>query len=339
MENSEIRQDKVTKQWVIYAPARRKRPRDFRRAAKKEMPLPSRDENCPFCPGNKGMLPPLLDEVAGEDGVVQVRVVPNKFPALTPEGDSSRFCEGIYLKMQGYGNHEVVIETPRHDLQLAAMSVTEVETVIEAYHRRYLALMAIDGNMMVIIFRNHGLQAGTSLVHPHSQIIATGMVPGHIRWREEAAERYFDEFGRCVYCDILACETEDARRVVHENDSFVVFVPFAAEVPFETWIMPKQHKADFGDITGNEKHDLASALRHILARLHTGLNDPDYNYIINTSARFRAREPQLHWYLQIRPRLMTMAGFEIGSGININPSVPEEDAAFLKEETGEESSR
>jgi UDPglucose--hexose-1-phosphate uridylyltransferase len=333
MEKSEIRQDKVTRQWVIYAPARRKRPSDFRGPAEAGTPLPSRDEKCPFCPGNEGMLPSVLDEVRGEDGAVQVRVVPNKFPALTPEGDSSRFSEGIYLKMRGYGNHEVVIETPRHDRQLAAMSVNGVATVIEAYHRRYMALMARDGNMMVIIFRNHGVHAGTSLIHPHSQIIATGMVPGHIRRREEAAEQYFDEFGRCVYCDILACEIEDGRRIVHENDSFVAFVPFAAEVPFETWIMPKQHKADFGDISATEKHDLASALRNVLARLHSGLNDPDYNYIINTSARFRAREPQLHWYLQIRPRLMTIAGFEIGSGININPSVPEEDAAFLKEET------
>ena len=333
MEKSEIRQDKVTKQWVIYAPARRKRPSDFFGSSEPGPPLPARDETCPFCPGNERMLPSVLDEIKGGDSLVQVRVVPNKFPALTPDADSTRLYEGIYLKMQGYGNHEVVIETPRHDRQLGEMSVTEVETVIEAYHRRYMALMAKDGNMIAIIFRNYGLQAGTSLVHPHSQIIATGMVPVHIRWREEVAERYFDEFGRCVYCDILAYETGDGRRIVHENDSFVAFVPFAAEVPFEIRIMPKEHKADFGDITTSEKRDLASALRHVLARLRARLNDPDYNYVINTSARYRAREPQLHWYLQIRPRLMTMAGFEIGSGININPSVPEEDAAFLKEET------
>ncbi len=334
METSEIRQDKVTKQWVIYAPSRRKRPSDFRRPVEPGRPLPPRDERCPFCPGQEWMLPPVMDEIKGENGLVQVRVVPNKFPALTPDGDLSRFSEGIYLKMRGYGNHEVVIETPRHDRQPGEMQVREVETVIEAYHRRYMALMRASGIMMVIIFRNHGPQAGTSLVHPHSQIIGTGMVPGHIRWREEAAERYFDEFGRCVYCDILAYETGDGRRVVLENDSFVAFVPFAAEVPFEIWIMPKEHKADFGDISATEKRDLASALCHLLARLHARLNDPDYNYIINTSARYRAREPQLHWYLQIRPRLMTMAGFEIGSGISINPSVPEEDAAFLKEKTG-----
>jgi UDPglucose--hexose-1-phosphate uridylyltransferase len=155
------------------------------------------------------------------------------------------------------------------------------------------------------------------------------MVPRYIRWREEEAQRYFDEWGRCVFCDILNFEMEDRRRVILENDSFIAFIPYAAEVPFEIWIMPKGHRADFGNISGAEKTDLAPALRYCLARLHDKLGDPDYNYVINTSARYRADEPQLHWYLQILPRLTTRAGFEIGSGININPSLPERDADFL----------
>ena len=332
MELSEIRQDKVTKQWVIYAPSRRKRPSDFRKPEEGEA-VPSSDPGCPFCPENEKMLPPIIEEYRKSDDLVQVRVVPNKYPALTPQGNLERFCEGIYLKMGGYGHHEVVIETPRHDLQPGEMSVSEVGEIIRAYHHRYLALMKEHENMMVIIFRNHGARAGTSLIHPHSQIIATGMVPGHVRWREDAAQRYYDEFGRCVYCDILVHEVSDGRRIVYENSFFAAFVPFAAEVPFEVWIMPKKHQADFGDISAAEQRDLASALSHILATLHQKLHDPDYNYIINTSARYRAREPQLHWYLQVRPRLMTMAGFEFGSGIHINPSLPEEDAAFLKGES------
>jgi UDPglucose--hexose-1-phosphate uridylyltransferase len=186
---------------------------------------------------------------------------------------------------------------------------------------------------MAIIFRNHGSRAGTSLMHPHSQIVVTGIVPHYIRWREEEAQRYFDEWGRCVYCDILDFEMRDRRRILLENESFLAFIPFAAEVPFEIWIMPKRHQADFGQITDKEKADLAFALRDSLARLHNRLQDPDYNYVINTSARYRADEPQLHWYLQIWPRLTTRAGFEIGSGININPSIPEEDADFLNEDT------
>ena len=183
--------------------------------------------------------------------------------------------------------------------------------------------------MMTIIFRNHGVRAGTSLIHPHSQAIVTGMVPNHIRWREEQAQLYFDEWGRCVYCDILEFEMRNPKRVVLENPSFLAFVPFAAEVPFEIWIMPKQHQASFSQISDESKTFLARGLLDILNRLYTKLNDPDYNYIINTAPQYKAGEPQLHWYLQIRPRLTTLAGFEFGSGISINPSIPEEDADFL----------
>jgi UDPglucose--hexose-1-phosphate uridylyltransferase len=190
--------------------------------------------------------------------------------------------------------------------------------------------MQIHRNMMTLIFRNHGAQAGTSLIHPHSQILVTGMVPNYIRWREDEAQRYFDEWGRCVYCDILEQELSDGRRTVVEHGKFVAFVPFAAEVPYEIWIVPREHRADFGSISDAEKSDLSVILREILSRLHTKLNDPAYNFIVNTAARFKSNEPQLHWYLQVRPRLTTPAGFEIGSGICINPSLPEEDAKVLR---------
>lgn len=262
----------------------------------------------------------------------QARVVPNKFPALTPEGDTRRFAQGFYVAMQGYGRHEVIIESPFHNQQIAQMSSEDVGTVIETYHRRFIDLMKEHRNMMVLIFRNHGLRAGTSLIHPHSQIIVTGMVPNHIRWREAESQRYFDEWGRCVYCDILAFEMQDPHRVVLENESFLAFVPYAAEVPFEIWIVPKKHQASFGNISDASKSLLSLALRDILARLRKKLNNPDYNYIINTSPQYKANEPQLHWYLQIRPRLTTQAGFEIGSGISINPSLPETDADFLNKE-------
>jgi UDPglucose--hexose-1-phosphate uridylyltransferase len=211
------------------------------------------------------------------------------------------------------------------------MTAPEVEAVIETYHRRYSDLMDDHQNMMTLIFRNHGPRAGTSLIHPHSQLISTSMVPRFIRQREEEAERYFDQWGRCVFCDILAYELKHQHRVVLENPSFGVFVPFAADVPFETWVVPKRHQSDFGQISDKQKTDLASALLDILSRLYHKLNDPDYNYVVNTSPRYRAAEPQLHWYLQIRPRLTTQAGFEIGSGISINPSLPEKDANFLND--------
>jgi UDPglucose--hexose-1-phosphate uridylyltransferase len=333
MKLSEIRQNKVTKQWVIYSPSRKKRPKDFQIHAEKS-DVHSHDRNCPFCRGNDHMLPSVIMEMKDVKGKWKTRIIPNKFPALTPEGSLKRVTSGIYVTIQGYGHHEVIIETPLHDRQLGVMSSGEIGAVVETYHRRYVDLLRMDKNMMIIIFRNHGLQAGTSLIHPHSQIIATGMVPHHIRWREDEAQSYYDEWVRCIFCDMLAYELDYNQRIISENKSFVAFVPYAAEVPFEVWIMPKIHKADFGDISDSEKADLSRIMKNILGKYYKKLGDPDYNYVINTSVRYRAKEPQLHWYLQILPRLMTRAGFEIGSGININPSIPEDDAEFLKESSG-----
>jgi UDPglucose--hexose-1-phosphate uridylyltransferase len=337
-EKNEIRQDKVTKQWVIYAPGRGKRPRSKPQGHPEEigepMEIPSYDKDCPFCPGNEKSLSTILLEIPPKIGTWRARVVSNKYPALSPQGDTRRFNTGIYLAMAGYGRHEVVIETPLHNRDLARMTDNEVLGVIETYHRRYCELMKEHENMLILIFRNHGAKAGTSLSHPHSQIVVTGVVPQFIRWRETEAQRHFDEFGKCVYCEILEFEQKDRRRVLFENGSFLAFVPYAAEVPYEIWIVPKRHQADFGDISDLEKSDLASALSSLLARLYTKLSDPDYNFVIMTSARYRAGEPQLHWFVQIRPRLTTRAGFEIGSGISINPSLPEEDADFLNREGG-----
>lgn len=331
MAMGEIRQDKATKQWVIYAPGRGKRPRDFQQREQQQA-LPQRDPDCPFCPGNEKMLPGILMECpAPEQADWQSRVVPNKFPALTADGDDRRHFEGIYLVMPGYGRHEVIIESPRHDRGLAQMSMEEVAVVVDTYHRRYVEVMAEHTNMMAILFRNHGRRAGTSLLHPHSQLVVTGIVPRHIRWRQAEAQRYFDEWGRCVLCDIAAFEAQDDQRVILENGSFLAFVPFAAEVPFEIWIVPKRHQADFGSISSREKADLASALCGVLGRLYHKLYDPDYNYVIHSAPQYKADEPHVHWYLQIQPRLTTQAGFEIGSGMRINPSLPEEDAQFLCE--------
>jgi len=330
---SEIRQNKATKRWVIFAPSRGKRPLDFKRQESKNQRLPAIDKDCPFCPGNEKSMPPIIMELPSPEGNQwQTRVVPNKFPALTPDGNNIRYRRGLYLAMPGYGRHEVIIESPIHNRQITQMTPNEVGVIIETYHRRYVNVMKQNWNLMTLIFRNHGRQAGTSLAHPHSQIIVTGIVPTYIRWREERAQYYFDESGRCVYCDILEQEAQERQRVISENETFLAFVPYAAEVPFEIWIMPTKHQACFSDLSDQEKPGLAAILQDCLARLQRKLNDPDYNYIINTAARYRAGEPHLHWYLQIRPRLTTQAGFEIGSGISINPSLPEEDAAFLRQD-------
>ncbi|HBL14691.1 MAG TPA: galactose-1-phosphate uridylyltransferase [Cyanobacteria bacterium UBA11162] len=332
MQSGQIRLNKLTQEWVIYAPSRRKRPQDFQKKNQDCQVSVTTDRKCPFCPGNEDVSELIVLEIPNpHHNSWQTRVVSNKFPALTPDENKHRWTEGIYLVMPGYGRHEVVIESPEHHQDIATMSTEDVEIVIETYHKRYIDLMQVHENMMAIIFRNHGEKAGASLSHPHSQILVTGMVPQHIRWQEQEAQRYYDYWGRCVYCHILEFEQHNRRRVINENESFLAFVPFAAEVPFEIWIMPKNHQADFGSISDAEKTDFALILKCVLTKLYQKLNDPDYNYVINTAARYKAEEPQVHWYCQIRPRLTTQAGFEIGAGVNINPSIPEADADFLND--------
>ncbi|MDJ1184489.1 galactose-1-phosphate uridylyltransferase [Roseofilum casamattae] len=328
LEGSHIRLNKVTREWVIYAPNRKRRPQDTHRSSPPKLDR----SQCPFCPGGTHEDEKIILELPRANGCGwQTRVIANRYPALSPMENTARSSHGIYLTMPGYGRHEVIIESPDHDKDIPTMERSEVELIVETYHHRYIDLMQQHESMMAIIFRNHGQRAGASQPHPHSQIIVTSIVPQQRRWKEEEAQRYYDDWGRCLYCDVLEFEMKEQTRVIAENDTFLAFVPFAAKVPFEINIAPKHHEADFGSITDREKVDFAAMLHEILTRLADKLNDPDYNYTINTAARYKAEEPQVHWYCQIRPRLTTPAGFEIASSVNINPSLPEWDAQFLRE--------
>ncbi len=324
---------RATKKWVIFSPARSKRPHEFGQKRAHATRHPVYDESCPFCPGNEDQIPPIILEIHGaKPEQWETRVVPNKFPVLISDQEAERIGQGFYQERPGYGHHEVIIESPDHSQDISSMSVEHVRTVLETYRSRYSALMESERISTVIIFRNHGPCAGTSIFHPHSQLIASEIVPIYIRNRQTQAENYFREYGRCVYCDILETEIEQQQRVILENDSFLGFVPFAAEVPFEIWLVPRVHRASFGHVSEQEEADLAAALSDVLGRLRGKLGDPDYNYVIHTSTKDRSTTNYLHWYLQIRPRTITPAGFEIGSGVPINPSKPEDDAAMLREQ-------
>ncbi|NWJ47668.1 MAG: galactose-1-phosphate uridylyltransferase [Chloroflexi bacterium] len=332
MGNTHIRLNRATREWVIYAPSRRIRPQEFRNGHEPIIIEPPYAADCSFCKFDDAKDEVILFEIKNADGDSWLtRVVQNKYPALSPDQKPTRSLSGIYLELPGYGHHEVVIESPEHNLNPAMMSLERVNAIVETYRQRYLELMKIRDNLFIIIFRNHGKTAGASMQHPHSQIIATPIVPRHYRWREDEAQRYFDEWGRCAYCDTMEFEVEDRKRVVGENEHFLAFVPFAAEVPFEIWIMPKEHRSDFGTISPKEVTAFAALLHEVLAKLYTKLNNPNYNYAIMSAARYKSGEPQLHWYCQISPRLTIPAGFEMGSGISINPSLPEADANFLND--------
>jgi UDPglucose--hexose-1-phosphate uridylyltransferase len=143
------------------------------------------------------------------------------------------------------------------------------------------------------------------------------------------AAAHFHDKGRCLFCDIVDFEIRDGRRIIFQNQAFIGIVPFAAEVSCEAWVVPKIHKSDFQAISDSEKPDLADALRAILSVMREKLNDPDYNYVIHSSLSPTVAPAALHWHLQIKPILTTPAGFEMGSEIHINPSLPESDASLL----------
>jgi UDPglucose--hexose-1-phosphate uridylyltransferase len=329
----EIRQNLVTDRWVIYAPEHAGGAHRMRERRPAAHPL-GRDPDCPFCMGNERMLPSIIFETPSrEDGLWQTRVVPDKYPVLTAETEVAGTNRGIYLVTSNYGRQEVIIESRFHDRDLPVMTQAEVEAVVETYAARHSDLYNTDESIeSVIIFRNHGERAGATILHPHSQVVATGIVPGFVSRRENIAENYFQQNHRCVLCDIVDFEESDRARLVYENSSFLAFVPFAAEVPFEVWITPKRHSPDFGLIATQEKEHFAIALQEVLQRLYEQLHDPDYNYVIHSYSRQNSIVPYLHWYLQIRPRLTTPSGFEIGSGMQINASWPEQDAKVLRQE-------
>ncbi|MDO8535793.1 MAG: galactose-1-phosphate uridylyltransferase [Candidatus Omnitrophota bacterium] len=326
---SELRYNIINREWVVIATERSKRPHDFVKLQKDVLPIPGFRSDCPFCPGHEG---DLADETFRiDDGEKwKTRSIYNKFPALSPNEKLVRHNDGIYHSISGYGVAEVIIENPKHDLNIALMSDEEVENIIKAYKDRYLSLENKEGIEAVIIFRNHGQNAGTSLEHPHSQLIATPIVPPQIRNRVESAVAFFDVTGKCIFCSALEQELAAKERVISENDTFVSFVPYAGAAPFVTWIFPRRHTSSFGDINDAEIKGLAAILKKTISKLYYGLNNPDFNYTIRSIPVKEDGKAYFHWYLTIVPRITLPAGFEVGSGIFINSSLPEESAEFLR---------
>lgn len=328
----EFRQNIATKEWVIIAPERAKRPEDFKKK-KSIKELPEHDKNCPFCIGNEDKTPPPVYTI-GRNKNWQVRVVPNKFAALNSDLSPIRKREGKskkYLKTDGFGIAEVVIETPAHDKSIATMNYSEVKNVVRAYKKRYMEISKNEDIRFITIFRNHGARAGTSLEHPHSQIIATPIIPPHVRDQIFQARIACDTFGTCIYCEMLQEELKEKKRIIMETDHFVVFSPYAARSPFETRIIPKKHDCSFDSITEKEIDDFSKVLRDILRKIYFTLDNPDYNYVIRSSPTDERNTKHYHWYVVVIPKLTTPAGFEIGTGIYINVTPPEVSAKFLRE--------
>jgi UDPglucose--hexose-1-phosphate uridylyltransferase len=328
----EIRQNMATKEWVIIAVERSRRLEEFEEYAEPCLTLteerPEWEPTCPFCPGHEE--PDLEITRLPASGPWQVRVVCNKYPALSEAGERIRTFDGVHRQISGVGHHEVVVESPRHNTCAALDTPEHLTLTLETFQSRSHELAEDARIEQIVCFENHGERAGTSLSHPHAQIIALPVVPFNIRSRAEEARRYFDDTGQCVFCQMMCDELRDGSRIVAESDLFVAFILYAAFSPFHMWIMPRQHKPSFLNASAQELADLAGLLHRVLRKLYVSLRDPDYNYIVRSAPLRDPGHDYLHWYVTLIPRVTRSAGFELGSGMFINTTLPENSAAFLR---------
>jgi len=323
--DSELRQDIVSDDWMVIATGRAKRPQLF--INKKKEKFEQKTSNCPFeNPQKSGHDEPVLIYKKGKDWSLQI--IKNKYPILVPSASFEAHKEGPYNLIQGTGFHEVII-TRDHKKHLAIMPLENVEGVIRAYQERYLALMNHKFVNYIFIFHNHGKEAGASIPHPHSQLIAMPILPADVRRSIEGAEKYYIKQNKCVHCEMIAWEKEE-KRCIFQNEHFIVFAPFVPRVNFELRIYPKKHQSNFEKITEAERKSLAEAMQKALYALYKGLKNPDYNFFIHTAPCDDRDYKYYHWHIEILPKTNTWAGLELGTGVEVLTIKPEEVAEFLR---------
>lgn len=325
---SELRQDRLSREWTILAPERGRRPHETGRAPAAPEGTPDWDKDCPFCRGNEASTPDEVLRIPASAGPSDwtVRVVPNKFPALTAEGAPVVERRGSFRRANGVGVHEVIIETPSHSADMAHMSSRQVENILAVYKARYEALQEDRRFKFISVFKNWGWASGTSLRHPHSQLIATPIPAPYYHRRLLVAMGHYADTGRCLHCDVLADEVGEGSRVVAETEHFVALHPYASPNDWETHITSREHHAAFSQYPDAYLPDLAKVLKETLLVLYHRLRNPAFNLVIDSAAAQDDRAPYYHCHLRVVPRLSFIAGFEMGSGIRIRDTYPEDTA-------------
>lgn len=328
---NELRFSRIRGEWVIVASERARRKQEVAKEERRKEVLPEWKEDCPFCPGNEHLTPLDLFSYRDENNKWKLRVIPNKFPVVYAENNGGIASEGFFRRRAATGFHYVIVESPAHNRDIPEMNEEQIFDVIKAYYESVKYLYKNPWIKSIILFRNHGKEAGTSLIHPHSQIVGLSFVPTHIIDLFEVARCYTHETGRCVYCDTMEAERNAGERIVYENTHFVAFVPYAAKLPYEVQIMPKVHGSHFTEIGEEALASLGGVLQKVLRALKLALDDPAYNFVLHTAPSELRNVEYYHWYFEITPRLTIPAGLEMGSGITVNTSLPEENAKLLRE--------
>ena len=308
-----IRKDYILDRWVYYAVSRKKRPQEFRK-------LVSSDESkaCFFCPGNEHLTPPEIGRVEHR-GSWKMRWFLNKFPAVEQKKNAKLRSKKFFSESPNYGVHEIIVETRHHKSQLWDLPLNDYIELLEAYRLRTSALGRQKEIKYADIFKNHGKDAGTSLVHSHSQVMALTQIPELVRGEISAAKKY----RKCPYCEIVKLESKSKRKIF-ETKNVVAFAPYASRFNYEAWIFPKNHKKTLGELNDGELKDFATAMRKILSRLKK-LN-ASYNFYLHYSPN----KEDLHFHMEIAPRIATWGGFELSTDFIINSVMPEDAARFYR---------
>ena len=333
---SELRFDIVSKDWMVIATGRARRPETFKKERRKVVEEPER--TCPFCHINSQEEPTLIfsngkkvknHKIIPKDWTLIV--IPNKFPAVVPGEKLKERAQGPYQIMDGIGFHEVVV-TRDHIRDMSQFSVKEIKEVIDAYQERYLELMNEKFVNYISIFHNHGYEAGASVAHPHSQIMAIPITDHDINKSLIGSRRYWNFHHKCIHCEMIEWDKEDGRRIVFENDDFIAICPFASRMAFCVRIYPKNHLSYFERINEEQKFAFSEVFRTILSKLRKGLGNPAYNFFLKTSPCDGKDYSHYHWHFEILPRTAIQAGFEFGAGIEISTIEPEKAAEYLRKQ-------
>lgn len=328
MEN-ELRQDIVTGDWILFAPGRAKRPQDF---AKDKKPREIVSEaGCPFEDPQKSGNPSPTLIYPGKDGDWEIQVFPNKFPAVNEQQIITVWDKhGPYFKLPGFGKHELVV-TRNHVNNFADLSEEQAILVFEAFRDRYHAYVKESQYLAYIsIFHNWGQSAGASIFHPHYQIIGLPIIPPSVSHSIRGSNAYFEKNGECVHCVVIRQEIKDKTRVIYEDEQSIVFAPYVSRTPFELRVFPKQHSSYFEDAESGVISSVVAGLQKALQLIHDTLGDPDYNFYIHTAPiTNKAKNGHYHWHIEVHPKVSIQAGFELGTGIEINVYDPDVAAAYL----------
>jgi UDPglucose--hexose-1-phosphate uridylyltransferase len=330
----EYRRDPVSGRWVIVAPERSLRPLALSHS-KPHARWDAERDACPFCEGHEADTPRELlavrDPGTLPDGPGwHLRVVPNRYPAVRPTATTTTRSDGLFEATPGIGEHELIIECPRHRSSPTALTDAEFAAVFRAYRDRLATLSADPRYAYVAVFKNVGAEAGASLAHLHSQIVATPIIPDAIHQELLGAADYHRREGRCVFCDIVRQEQIIQVRVIEQTQHFLAVAAYAGRFAYETWVLPLQHASRYETITDPQAAELARLTKSILGKLDGVLGHPAYNYYLHTAPAQSGELEHYHWHLEIVPRTARPAGFEWGTGCFINAVLPETAATELR---------